>query len=418
MEQTLQKKKILILGAGTAGTMMANRLAVHTHKHNLEITVVDQHGKHYYQPGFLFVPFGRYTEKDLLRTRTDFIPHNVRYIESTIENIDAEKNEVTLNNNSALPYDILIVATGANIAPDQVTNMAGDRYHKVIHDFYTIEGALALREALKTFTGGKLVIHISEMPIKCPVAPLEFAFLADDYFKKKNIRDKVEISYVTPLSGAFTKPEASRVLGSMLSDRNITLIPDFGISEVDEKENLIRSYDEKTVPFDLLVTVPPNMGDALIARSGLGDELNFIPTDKQTLQSQKHQNMFVIGDATNIPASKAGSVAHFEAEILEENILSFLEGKPLTAKFDGHANCYVESGDSKALLVDFGYDIEPVTGEFPLPFFGPFSLLKPTRINHLGKLVFRYIYWNVLMRGFSIPFVGPNVPLAGKNIKK
>lgn len=418
MEQSTQKKKILILGAGTAGTMIANRLAFHKQTHNFELTVVDQNEKHYYQPGFLFVPFGRYTEKDLLKKRTNFIPHGATYIESSIEKIDAEKNEILLSNASILPYDILIVATGANIAPDQVTNMLGERYHKTIHDFYTIEGATALHTALSTFTEGKIVMHISEMPIKCPVAPLEFVFLLDDHFKKKNMRDKVEISYVTPLSGAFTKPEASRVLGGMLSERNIKLVPDFGISEVDEKENLIRSYDEKTVPFDLLVTVPPNMGDALIKRSGLGDELNFIPTDKQTLQSQKYQNMFVIGDATNIPASKAGSVAHFEAEILEENILSFLEGKPLSAKFDGHANCYVESGNDKALLVDFGYDIEPVTGTFPLPLVGPFSLLKATRINHLGKLVFRYIYWNVLMRGFSIPFVGPNVPLAGKDIKK
>ncbi len=418
MEQSTQKKKILILGAGTAGTMIANRLAFHKQKYNFELTVVDQNEKHYYQPGFLFVPFGRYTEEDLLKKRTDFIPRGATYIESAVEKIDADKNEVILSNASILPYDILIVATGANIAPDQVTNMSGERYHKTIHDFYTIEGATALHTALTAFTGGKIVMHISEMPIKCPVAPLEFVFLLDDYFKKKNMRDKVEISYVTPLSGAFTKPEASRVLGGMLSERNIKLVPDFGISEVDEKENLIRSYDEKTVPFDLLVTVPPNMGDALIKRSGLGDELNFIPTDKQTLQSQKYQNMFVIGDATNIPASKAGSVAHFEAEILEENILSFLEGKPLSAKFDGHANCYVESGNDKALLVDFGYDIEPVTGTFPLPLVGPFSLLKATRINHLGKLVFRYIYWNVLMRGFSIPFVGPNVPLAGKDIKK
>ncbi|MDQ5962422.1 MAG: sulfide:quinone oxidoreductase [Patescibacteria group bacterium] len=418
MEQISSRKKILILGAGTAGTMIANKLANHRTKYGLDITLVDQASEHYYQPGFLFIPFGVYGREDVVKRRSDFIPRGVTYIQNSIEKIDTTKKEIVLHIGEVLPYDILIIATGAQVAPEQIPNLIGDRWRKNMHEFYTFEGANALYNTLKDWPGGKLVIHISEMPIKCPVAPLEFSFLADDFFKKKNMRDKVEITYVTPLSGAFTKPEASRVLGGMLSERNIKLVPDFSISEVDAKENIIRSYDEKTVPFDLLVTIPPNMGDALIARSGLGDELNFIPTDKNTLQATGHENIFVIGDATNIPASKAGSVAHFEAEILEENILSFLEGKPLSAKFDGHANCYVESGDGKALLVDFGYDIEPVEGTFPLPFIGPFSLLKPTVINHLGKLAFRYIYWNVLMRGLSIPFVGPGVPLAGKKIKK
>jgi sulfide:quinone oxidoreductase len=175
--------------------------------------------------------------------------------------------------------------------------------------------------------------------------------------------------------------------------------------------------DDREVTYDLLVTIPVNMGSKLIERSDLGDDLNFVPTDKHTLQSKAHENIFVIGDATDIPASKAGSVAHFEAEILTSNILSYINNKPLTASFDGHANCFIESGYNKALLIDFNYEIEPVEGTFPLPGIGPFSLLKETRINHLGKLAFRHIYWNMLLKGIPIPTVSPDMKKSGKKLE-
>ncbi|WP_339063046.1 FAD/NAD(P)-binding oxidoreductase [Tepidibacillus marianensis] len=289
-------------------------------------------------------------------------------------------------------------------------------WRKNIFDFYSFEGSVALRNKLRDWKGGKLVLHLAEMPIKCPVAPLEFLFLADWYFAKKGIRDKVEITYATPLGSAFTKPRASAVLGNLFETKNIKLVPNFNVSQVEAEDNRIISLDGKVVDYDLLVTIPTNMGDELIERSGLGDELNFVPTDKNTLQSKEYENVFVIGDATDIPASKAGSVAHFEAELLTENIVSYINNEPLEAKFDGHANCYIESGYNKAFLIDFNYDVEPVEGTFPLPGIGPFSLLKETRINHMGKMAFRHIYWNMLLRGIPIPTVPPNMKTSGKKL--
>jgi sulfide:quinone oxidoreductase len=256
------------------------------------------------------------------------------------------------------------------------------------------------------------------MPIKCPVAPLEFAFLADSYFKNKGMRDKVDITFVTPLDGAFTKPRATEALHYLLEEKNIKEVTNFNIEQVDYENNKIIDYGETEVEYDLLVTVPTNMGDPLLERSGLGDDLNYIPTNKATLQSTDHENIFAIGDATNIPASKAGSVAHFEAEILTENILRYIKGEELKEDFDGHANCFIETGGGKALLIDFNYTTEPVEGTFPFPGVGPLRLLKESRMNHMGKLAFRWIYWNMLLKGVSIPFVDARMSEKGKQLEK
>ena len=411
-------KSLVILGAGTAGTMMANHLVKKLPKSDWTITIVDQHKTHYYQPGFLFLPFDIYTEDQVKKTGKKFIPKGVRYIQEKIELIEPEQNKVTLGNDTALNYDVLIVATGSKIAPDEIEGMDGPEWYKSIFDFYSYEGAKALRDKLRGWEGGKLVVHITEMPIKCPVAPLEFAFLADSYFKKKGMRDKVDITYVTPLDGAFTKPKATKALHHLLEEKGIKEVTSFNIERVDYENNKIIDYAETEVEYDLLVTVPTNMGDDLIERSGMGDDLNFIPTHKHTLQSKDHENIFVIGDATNVPTSKAGSVAHFEAEILEENILRYVEGKPLKEEFDGHANCFVETGNGKALLIDFNYTQEPVEGTFPFAGVGPMKLLKENKMNHWGKLAFRWIYWNMLLKGIPIPFVSSNMSLKGKKIEK
>ena len=409
-------KKLLILGAGTAGTMMANHLNKKVNKQEWSITIVDQDEKHYYQPGFLFIPFDMYSEKDVIKQKKSFLPKGIEYIQSPIDRIEAEKNLVQLANGVTIIYDILIIATGCRIVPAEIEGLLDGGWRKNIFDFYTFEGSTALRDKLRDWKGGKMVLHLAEMPIKCPVAPLEFLFLADWFFAKKGIRKDVDITYVTPLSGAFTKPRASKVLGSLFEEKNINLVPNFNVSHVESEENKLVSLDGKEVEYDLLVSIPTNMGDELIDRSGLGDELNYVPTDKNTLQSKEYENIFVIGDATDIPASKAGSVAHFEAELLTENILNYMYGRPLEASFDGHANCYIESGYNKAFLIDFNYDVEPVEGTFPLPGIGPFSLLKETRINHLGKLAFKHIYWNMLLKGIPIPTVPPQMKTSGKKI--
>ncbi len=408
-------KNLVILGAGTSGTMMANHLVSKLSKKEWTIHIVDQYKTHYYQPGFLFLPFDAYTEDQVKKVDKKFIPKGITYHQKKIEKIDSKNNLVQLEK-EVLTYDILIIATGSKIAPQEVEGMFSTEWRKTIFDFYTFEGALALRNKLREFKGGKLVVHITEMPIKCPVAPLEFAFLADAYFDKKGVRNNVEITYVTPLSGAFTKEFCSKSLGYLLEEKNIKLETDFAIERVDFENNKIIDYIDKEISYDLLVTVPTNMGDEVIEKSGLGDDLNFVPTHPNTLQSLENENIFVIGDATNVPASKAGSVAHFQAETLTDNILLYINNKPLKEEFDGHANCFIETGKNKALLIDFNYEQEPVTGTFPIAGIGPLKLLKESVFNHWGKLAFRWIYWNVLLKGIPIPFVSRNMSTAGKNI--
>ena len=408
-------KRVVILGAGTAGTMMANHLKHELDFKEWEIDIIDEQEEHHYQPGYLFLPFDIYSPKDIIKSIKEFIPKGVRLLTDKIEKVDVENNLVKMQSGDQLHYDILIIATGCKIAPEEVQGMKGAEWQKSVFDFYTFEGALGLRDKLRDWEGGKLVVHITEMPIKCPVAPLEFSFLADSFFKRKNMRDKVEITYVTPLSGAFTKPKATAALDHLLHEKNITIEPDFAIAEVDNENKVIIDYGGRKIPFDLLVTVPTNKGDDLMERSGLGDDLNYVPTNKATLQSKAYQNVFVIGDASNVPASKAGSVAHFEAEILTDNILRFIKGEPLKEEFDGHANCFIETGNGKALLIDFNYTHEPVEGEFPFPGVGPLRLMKESRMNHMGKLAFRWIYWNVLLKGTHIPFVSATMQEAGKH---
>ena len=410
-------KKLLVLGAGTAGTMIVNKLHRRLDHREWTITVVDQNDDHHYQPGYLFIPFGTYTRDDVVRTRHHALADGVKLVLGEVDRVEPDANRVLLNDGRDLSYDFLVIASGTTPRPDQTPGMLGSEWRKSIFDFYTLEGAEALAEALTRFDHGRLVVHITEMPIKCPVAPLEFTFLAESWLREKGIRDRVELVFVTPLDGAFTKPIASAHLGGMLEERKIHVEPDFMVERVDDEEKKLVSFDEREVPFDLLVTVPLNMGADFVARSGLGDELNYVPVDKHTLLSVKHDNIFAVGDASDIPASKAGSVAHFAVEIFADNFLEHIAGKPMTGSFDGHANCFVESGDGKALLIDFNYDTEPLPGMYPVPHVGPMSLLKETRANHLGKLAFRHIYWNVLLPGRPVPLPA-HMSMAGKHQPK
>lgn len=397
-------KTFLILGGGTAGTMMANKIARRLNPEEWKTIVVDREPSHFYQPGFLFVPFGYYTKEDVTKTKKQFLSDKVEFIVSDIERIEPDNRKVFLTaDNRVIDYDYLVVATGTGLHPEETSGLTDSGWRKNIFDFYTLDGAMALHNFLQKWEGGRLVVHITEMPIKCPVAPLEFSFLADYYLHQRGIRNKVDLVLVTPLPGAFTKPKASAALGNLLEKKGITVVPDFNIMEVDNSKQLIRGYDEREIPYDLLVTIPVNMGANVIADAGMGDDLNYVPVDKFTLQSKKWENIWAIGDANNIPASKAGSVSHFQMDGVIENILHHMQGKPMDAKFDGHANCYIESGFDKAFLIDFDYDVEPLEGTYPIPGIGPFSLLKETRINHLGKLFFRWMYWNLLLPGRKIP---------------
>jgi sulfide:quinone oxidoreductase len=406
-------KKLLVLGAGTAGTMVANRLSRLLDLTEWQITLVDQDPVHYYQPGYLFIPFGVYTKKDVVKPKRNFVPDHAQYIQSKIESIEPEHNQARLANGMTLAYDYLIIATGADIHPEETPGLAEHEWGQSIHTFYSFNGAVALAEKLNRFEGGRLVVNVVENPIKCPVAPLEFLMLADWYFHERGMRDRVELIYATPLPGAFTKPMASKMLGEMLTQKGIQVEPEFMIERVDPDAKKIVSYDEREVEFDLLVSVPLNKGADVVGQAGLGDELNFSPVNKYTFLSDKFANIFVLGDASNAPASKAGSVAHFAVDLFGENFLRYTEGRELVPNFDGHANCFVESGFNKGLLIDFNYTQEPLPGRYPLPGVGPFTLLEESEINHWGKLMFRWMYWNILLKGQELP-LPPTMSMVGK----
>ena len=405
--------RVVILGGGTGGTLTANRLRRMFQADDMQITVVDQDDRHVYQPGLLFVPFGLSHTEDIVRPRGRQLHGGIEFRQSAVDRVEIGDNEVHLADGTVLGYDVLVVATGAVLVPEETEGLSGPGWMEKVFTFYTPEGAGALEGALSTFDGGRLVLNVVDMPIKCPVAPLEFLFLADWYFHERGIRDQVQLTYATPLDGAFTKPVASKQLGSMLAEKGIELVTEFNTGEVDGEGGRLVSYDGREVPFDLAVVIPLHGGADYVGRSpGLGDELNFVPTDERTLQSKAAPNVFVIGDAANIPASKAGSVTHFEGDTLVENIQRHLAGEPLEATFDGHANCFIETGFSKALLIDFNYDTEPLAGHYPGPVGMP--LLKESRLNHLGKLMFQWFYWHGLLPGREIPGIGSTMPTSGK----
>jgi sulfide:quinone oxidoreductase len=408
-------ERIVVLGGGTGGTLIANRLRRRYSDQHLMITVVDQDDRHVYQPGLLFVPFGLLGADEIVKSRHEQLHDGIVFHQSGVDSVQTGENTVHLTDGSVLAYDLLIIATGAQLLPGETEGMTGPGWMEKVFTFYSPEGSAALHDALAQFEGGRLVVNVVDMPIKCPVAPLEFAFLADWFFHERGIRDRVDITYVTPLDAAFTKPAASEALGGLLAEKNIELITDFNAGEVDGAAGRLVSYDEREVAFDLLVTVPVHGGADYVARSpGLGDELNFIPTDPHTLQSEAAPNIFVLGDAANVPISKAGSVTHFEGEVLEENVVRFLDGQTLDGTYDGHANCFIETGFHKALLIDFNYETEPLPGHFP-GHLGPMPLLKESRLNHLGKLMFQSLYWHALLPGRDLPGITSEMSMAGKH---
>ena len=407
--------RIVILGGGTGGTLTANRLRRLYRPEDAEIIVVDQDDRHVYQPGLLFVPFGLTHSEDIVRPRERQLHTGIGFVESDIDHVDIEANQVHLTTGATLTYDVLVVATGARLVPEETEGLTGPGWMEKVFTFYTPEGAAALGAALATFDRGRLVVNVVDMPIKCPVAPLEFCFLADWYFTERGIRDQVQITYATPLDAAFTKPIAAGQLGGMLADRGIELATEFNSGEVDGPGGRLVSYDGREIPFDLAVVIPLHSGATYVGRSpGLGDEVDFVPTDEHTLQAKAAPNIFVIGDAANVPTSKAGSVTHFEGETLVGNVRRFLAGEPLEAGFDGHTNCFIETGFHKALLIDFNYDTEPLPGHYPAKVGLP--LLKESRLNHLGKLLFQSVYWHSLLPGRDLPGLGSTMPTAGKHI--
>lgn len=404
-------KKIVILGSGCAGTMTAVGLRKRLSESEWDITIIDNDEIHHYQPGWLFIPFGVYTEKDCQKPKREFIPKGVNFIFDEVVGVDPAQRTVE-GKRGKYNYDWLVIASGCRIMPSEVEGMMDD-WHGDIHDFYTLEGAVALHEKMRYFNKGRVVFNIAELPYKCPVAPLEFIFMADWFFTVNGYRDNIEIELVTPVSGAFTKPIASRILGEIAVQKNIKVTPNWDIAQVNAEEKTIESHKGEKIPYDLLISIPPNFGAKFIEDSGMGDPMCFVNTDHFTLRAKDYDNIYVIGDATNVPASKAGAVAHYESETVLENIIREIDGQEPKTTFDGHATCFICSGYEKAVLIDFNYKYEPLPGKFPFPGLGPFSLLGDSYLNYWGKMMFKWVYWNMMMRGVELP-LEQQMTMAGK----
>lgn len=405
-------RKILILGSGCAGTIVANQLRKELPESEWAVTIIDRSNRHHYQPGWLFVPFGIYSLEECIQPKKEYIPRGVDFVLDEVTRVDPE-NRTVETRLAKYDYDWLVIATGARVKPDEVPGLTEALAGEDAYTFYTPAGAEALRKPLKYFTCGKLVLNIAELPFKCPIAPLEFVFMADWYFQVTGVRQDVEIELVTPLDNVFTKPVAAKALRVVAEKKNIKVTPHFQLSGVDPGNKTIESHGGEKVSYDLLVSIPPNFGQQFLIDSGLTDPMGYVPTDKHTLKATGKDRIYVIGDATNVPTSKAGSVAHYQAYTLVENLVREIDGHDALPTFDGHATCFLDSGFEKAILLDFNYEVEPLPGKFPFPGLGPFTLLKETLTNHWGKMMFRWVYWDLMMKGLDLPLES-QMNIAGK----
>jgi sulfide:quinone oxidoreductase len=405
-------RKIVILGSGAGGTMVAANLRKELDEGEWQITLIDKDEQHHFQSGYLFIPFGIYSKDDVLKPKRDFVPKGVDFVVDNVIKVDTEQRRLETEKGNSYDYDWLVISTGCRIVPEEVEGMM-DVWREDVFDFYTLEGAVALRKKLQYFDSGKVVLNIAEFPYKCPIAPMEFVFMADWFFQVNGVRDKVEIELVTPIDNIFTKPVAAKALRAFADKKNVKVTPYFDLAKVNANEKTIESHKGDKVGYDLLVAIPPNFGDKAITDSGIGDPMGYMQVDNHTLKAENQDRVYVLGDATNVPTSKAGSVAHYMSYTVVENLVREIDGHEALPSFDGHATCFLASGYEKAILLDFNYEVEPLPGKFPFPGMGPFSLLEDTFGNYWGKMMFKWVYWNLMMKGLDLPLEA-QMNIAGK----
>ena len=378
--------RVVILGGGVGGTLVANLLARKLPRGQAQITLVDQTGQHFYQPGWLYLPFGEMQPQQLVRSERSLLSKRVELRVTGAERIDPVAQTVALDGGEALPYDTLVIATGARLAPETLPGFAESAHH-----FYSTEAALKLQEALRQFKGGKVVIGVADLPYKCPPAPLEFAFLLEAYLERHGTRQATEMTYLSPINRAFTIETVSEFVTPMLEQRGIALQTFFNTESIDPAAKTITSLEGDTLPYDLLVLIPPHRGSKLVADSGLGDEQGWLPTDRETLQCKAHPNIYGLGDATDLPVSKSGSAAHFEARVIAERIVDTVrvgmgQAPSGTHTYDGHVMCFLETGHGMATQLAFDYHHPPHPP-------------RPSPIYHLEKTAFNRAYWYLVPRG-------------------
>ena len=403
-------KDLLILGAGTGGTTLANRMRRRLGR-EWRVRVVDPAPTHVYQPGLLFLPFGMTEVEDIVRPREGTLAAGVEWVRSEVAGLDGDRREVELVDGQRLRWDLLVIASGCELRPELTPGLEGEGWREQVHEFYSLAGARALRDALARFQGGRLVIAVVEPPIKCPVAPLELACLADDALTQRGLRERTELVFVTPQPTLFAKPLASERVTRLLEQKGVRIETGLATSSVDGGGRVLRASDGSELEFDLLVAVPAHRGARFVDQAGLGRR-GYVATDRATLAVAGLPDAFAMGDVTDLPTSKAGSVAHFQADVLSENLERVIAGAAPEPTFDGHANCFIETGHGKAMLLDFNYDTEPLLGRFPTP-WGPFTLLEESRRNHWAKVAFRWLYWSALLPGRPLP-LAPQMSMSGK----
>ena len=381
--------RILILGGGVGGTLTANllvkRLRARIDRGEVEVMVVDATGEHVYQPGFMYIAMGGERAANLHRPERSLLDKRVSLVVGEVAAIDEHRRVVTLADGLPLGYDHLVLATGSRIVPEAIEHFDTEAHH-----FYTAEAAAELREALDRFDGGRIVIGIAGMPYKCPPAPLEVAFLIEAELRDRGIRDRSTIDFCSPIGRAFTIESVSDMATPILAEKGIELHTFFNVEAIDAERRMVESLEGEELPYDLLILVPPHKGQQFLIDSGLAPAPGgWLPTDRATLQVGGRTDVYALGDATDLPLSKAGSTAHFEAPVVTERIVAAIEGRAVDhARGDylGKVMCFFEIGDGKGTLLQFDYEHPPRPP-------------KPNRIWHLGKIVFNKTYWHTVPKG-------------------
>ncbi|HKZ47726.1 MAG TPA: FAD/NAD(P)-binding oxidoreductase [Thermoplasmata archaeon] len=348
-------KRVVILGGGVGGTIVANLLAKRLRPEEAEITLVDKTGKHLYQPGLVYVAFHKLNPAKLVRAERKLLRRRVRLVLREIVRIDAAGRKVHLADGTVLDYDRLVVALGARLVPEELPGYTGAAHH-----FYSIEGAVRLREALGKFQGGRIVVGVGSVPYKCPPAPSEAACQLDYYFTRRGMRDKVDVHFLSPLSRVFPLEPVNPVVEKIFAKHGIRSTVFFNVESIDPEKRVVNSIEGESVPYDLLVMVPPHRGAKVVEDSGLGDRGGWLPTDKHTLRTKAHPDIFALGDCTDVPVSKSGAAAHFQAKVVADSVAADLRGVAPTKRYGGRVTCYCDAGYHKGISMTFDYEHPPV----------------------------------------------------------
>jgi sulfide:quinone oxidoreductase len=370
-------KKILIIGGGLAGTIIANGLCRQLGKelraNEVNITVIGNNEQHMYQPGLLYMPFGRIREKELFRDQRSVLDRRIAFHVDPATKIDVASKSVVTESGATFDYNYLVLATGSRLRPDTVPGMT-----EGAHWFYDLDGARKMRDALDDFDGGKIVVNVN-VPHKCPVAPLEITFMLRDYIEQRGLTEKTEITYTYPIGRLHALEPVAHWAETEFSKAGIKHETFFNTKSIDAEKKIISSEEESDIEYDLLVTIPPHNGAQVITDSNLGTG-GWVPTGRETLLYEGTNDVFVCGDTTNIPISKAGSTAHFEADVIIENLASLVAEGCMARKYDGKVFCFVETGLKNGTYVSFDYNTPPNPG-------------PPSQMVHWFKLAYNRLYW-------------------------